>query len=244
MDPAKVLSGRTGKPHLSYSSLSKFRAAPNVWALNYLMGVKDDAGPGAWRGTAVEAGLDQYLFGQPDKAGPAMIDAFEERAGGVIDDETQKEREALPLFLAQARLATEKMPTPLTRQSPISIDIPWLDIPLVGYTDYRWADKGLDLKTTWRMPTEAKPDHIEQMSIYRKATGLPFSLLYVTPKKWSLHEVQESPEALDSVYRAAHALVHAIRKADDPQDFLRMYAPDFSSFYWSPTLIEAYRSAV
>lgn len=243
MDPLKVLAGRSGKPHLSYSSLSKFRAAPSVWALTYLMGIKDDAGPAAWRGIAVEAGLDQYLFAQPENATKAMHLAFEERAAGVVDDDIAKEREALPMFLAQARLGTEKMPVPLTRQSSVSIDIPGIDIPLVGFTDYRWADRGLDLKTTWRMPSEARPDHAEQMAIYRKATGIPFSLLYVTPKKWSIHEVPESQEALESVYRTARALIHAIRKADDPQDFLRMYAPDFNSFYWSPPLIEAYRSA-
>lgn len=243
MDPLKVLAGRSGKPHLSYSSLSKFRAAPNVWALTYLMGVKDEAGPAAWRGIAVEAGLDAYLFGQPEMATKAMHLAFEERAAGVADDDIAKEREALPQFLAQARLATEKRPIPLTRQSAVSIDIPGLDIPLIGFTDYRWEKEGLDLKTTWRMPSEARPDHAEQMAIYRKATGIPFSLLYVTPKKWSIHEAGDNPEALENVYRTAHALVHAIKKADDPRDFLRMYAPDFTSFYWSPPLIEAYRSA-
>lgn len=240
MDPLKVLAGKDGKAHLSYSSLSKFRAAPNVWALSYLFRVKDDAGPAAWRGRAVEAGLDRLLWGEDMAAAEAaMRDEWLELTGGEVTEEIRSIAMDLTAFLKQAHAATKDMGTPLTRQTRVQIEIPGLDIPLIGYTDYRWGDKGLDLKTTLRMPSEPRPDHAEQMAIYAKATGLPFSLLYVTPKKWAIHETMDDGSALESVFRTAHALVHAIKKADDPRDFMRMYAPDFSSFYWSPPLIEA-----
>lgn len=236
---------RHGIKHLSASSLRLYRDQPAAWVCRYLMGIKDDAGPGAWRGTAVEAGLDHYLFGQPELATKAMHIAFEERAAGVADDDVAKEREALPMFLAQARAATEKHPTPLTKQSKISIDIPGVEVPVIGFVDYRWDKSGLDLKTTWRMPSTPNAAHVEQMAIYAKATGLPFSLLYVTPKKWSIHEVTPAmaAEAMERVHAGARAIRHMLSKVDSAADAIRLYSPDLDSYHWSPPLIEAYRSA-
>lgn len=240
MDPRLVLAGKSGQAHLSYSSIAKFRAAPNAWALGYLFGVRDDAGPAAWRGQSVEAGLDKLLWGYDFEMAMAETRRrWDELAQGLVDDKAVKESDALGDFLKQAQAATKGKPMPLTRQSRIEIAIPGLDIPLIGYTDYRWEKEGIDLKTTWRMPSEAKPDHAEQCTIYRRATGLPFSLLYVTPKKWSIMEVIDDGSLWESVCRSAHALIHAIRKADDPGDFMRMFAPDFSAFYWSDPLKQA-----
>jgi hypothetical protein len=234
-----------GITHLSQSSLGLYRDQPAAWVCRYLMGIKDEAGPGAWRGTAVEAGLDHHLFGQHELAQKAMYLAFEERAAGVADDDVAKERTALPQFLAQARLATEKHPVPLTKQSKISIDLPGIEVPVIGFVDYRWDKSGLDLKTTWRMPSEPQPAHVEQMAIYAKATGLPFSLLYVTPKKWSIHEVTTAmaEEAMERVCTGARAIRHMLSKVESAADALRLYSPDLESYRWSPPLLEAYRSA-
>lgn len=236
---------RHGIKHLSASSLRLYRDQPAAWVCRYLMGIKDEAGPGAWRGTAVEAGLDHHLFGQHELAQKAMYLAFEERAAGMVDGDITKEREALPQFLAQARLATEKTPVPLTKQSKISIDLPDIEVPVIGFVDYRWETTGLDLKTTWRMPSEPQPAHVEQMAIYAKATGLPFSLLYVTPKKWSIHEVTPAmaAEAMERVQTGARAIRHMLSKVESASDALRLYSPDLESYHWSPPLIEAYRSA-
>lgn len=236
---------RFGIKHLSASSLRLYRDQPAAWVCRYLMGIKDEGGPGAWRGTAVEAGLDHHLFGQHELAMKAMYIAFEERASGVADDDIAKEREALPQFLAQARAATERHTVPLTKQSKISIEIPGVEVPLIGFVDYRWADKGLDLKTTWRMPSDPQPAHVEQMAIYAKATGLPFSLLYVTPKKWSIHEVTPTmaDEAMERVHSGARAIRHMLSKVESAADALRLYSPDLDHYTWSPPLVEAYRSA-
>ena len=235
-----------GITHLSASSLSLYRDQPAAWVAKYLCNAKDEVGPGAWRGTAVEAGLDHYLFGTPEHATKAMHLAFEERAVGVADDSVHKERMALPEFLIQARQATLGMGTPLTKQSKISIDLPGIEVPIIGYLDYRWADRGLDLKTTWRMPSTPSPNHVEQMAIYNKATGIPFSLLYVTPKKWSFHEVTSSmaDEAMERVLSGAQAIRHMLSKVDNAADALKLYSPDYDHYRWSPALIEAAKGAV
>jgi hypothetical protein len=235
-----------GITHLSASSLSLYRDQPAAWCAKYLCNAKDEVGPGAWRGTAVEAGLDQFLFGAPKDASIAMSLEFEVRAVGVADDAVHKERLALQDFLNQAQNATRDMGTPLTKQSKISIDLPGIEVPIIGYVDYRWADRGLDLKTTWRMPSTPSLTHVEQMAIYNKATGIPFSLLYVTPKKYSIHEVTSSmaDEAMERVLSGAQAIRHMLSKVDNAADALRLYSPDYDHYRWSPSLIEAAKGAI
>src|SRR5258708_22734871 len=48
---------RHGITHLSPSSLALYRAAPALWGLRYLFGVRDETGAFAARGKAVEAAL-------------------------------------------------------------------------------------------------------------------------------------------------------------------------------------------
>lgn len=227
-----------GITHLSASSLGLYRDQPAAWVCRYLLRVKDEAGPGAWRGSATEAGVDQYLFGQPENATKAMHVAFEERAAGLADDKAVKERAALPMFLAQARLALEPHGTPLTRQSKINIEIPGLAVPIIGYCDWVWADVGRDLKTTWALPSAAKPEHIDQMAIYAHATGKPFELVYVTPKKHATYPVspQQATEGMARVRRGALSIQHMLGKVDSGEDALRLYTPDFSSYLWSPEM--------
>lgn len=238
---------RHGIRHLSASSLRLYRDQPAAWVCRYLLGIKDDGSAAMWRGNAVEAGLNHYLLGQPEFATKAMHVSFEERAAGQADEQIHKEREALPMFLAQAREALKDKPplAPKDQQKKIELELPGIEVPLIGYIDYLWPDHGIDLKTTWRMPSEPSAAHVEQMACYMLATGRPFHLCYVTPKKWVTHEVTQAmaDEAYDRVVAAARAVRHMLSKSENARDALGLYAPDLDHYTWSPPLIEAYRSA-
>lgn len=233
---------RHGIAHLSPSSLRLYRDDPAAWCVRYLCRVKDDGGPGAWRGSAVEAGLDRILFrAGVETAAKAMRDKWDELAMGVVDEKAAKEYELLPDYLAQAQKALAGRDTPLSLQSKISVSIPGIEVPVIGFIDYRWPDCGLDLKTTLRMPSEPNPAHVEQVAVYAKATGVPFSLLYVTPKKWAVYEITAPmvEEAYTGVLRGAYAIRHMLSKVDSARDALRLYSPDFTNYQWSPPMIEA-----
>src|SRR5690349_11208355 len=140
---------RHGIKHLSASSLRLYREEPAAWVCRYLLRIQDESGPGAWRGTAVEAGLDRLLYGDNiDFAVKATNAKWDELAQGVVDERAEKEQADLVAYLKQAHEAVKARPVPLTKQSKISIDIPGIEVPLIGWVDYRWADCGLDLKTT------------------------------------------------------------------------------------------------
>ena len=237
---------RHGITHLSPSSLRLYRDCPTVWAAKYLLKIPDDAGPGAWRGQAVEAGVDQLIFGQEaGTAHEAMMQAWDERAMGQIDDDCVKEQTALPEFLLQARVAFDGLPVPLQRQARISLSIPGISVPLVGFSDYLWPDFGTDLKTTWRMPSKPDPSHVEQVACYSMFHGVPFSLTYVTPKRWTRYEITPgvAAEAYDRVIENAHAIRSLLAHVSDGYDALSLFSPDYTSFYFRPPMIEAVRAA-
>jgi len=233
---------RHGIKHLSPSSLRLYRDQPAAWVCKYLFNVKDDAGPAAWRGLAVEAGLDALLFSNAgtDIVRVAMT-AFENRAQGLADDKAMAERLAIPEFLKQANQALAGVSTPIHRQKKIELKLPGIEVPLIGYTDYLWSDRGVDLKTTMRLPSQPTPSHVEQMSVYMKAEGVPFSLVYVTPKKYAVYPVSQemAEQAFQRVAQGAAAIRHMLSVSETPYDAAALFVPDMQSFYWSSPEMQA-----
>lgn len=237
---------RHGIDHLSPSSLRLFRDNAAVWVGKYLLRAPDEVGPGAWRGQAVEAGVDRLLYGMDGGAAlEAMQQKWDAQAQGIIEPDAVKEFDALPDFLIQARIAFDGLPMPLQRQSKIELNLPGISVPLVGYCDWLWPDRGTDLKTTWRIPSTPDPSHVEQVSCYSMFHGVPFDLTYVSPKRWTRYEVTPSMagEAYDRVIETAQAVRSFLSHVENAHDALSMFAPDYSSYYFRPAMAEAVRAA-
>ena len=238
---------RHGINHLSPSSLRLFREEPAIWIAKYMLRLPDESGPAAWRGRAVEAGIDRILFDLGmDAAKAAMTQEWNECFQGELDDDTEKEMAALPDFLAQAYDAFQDLPLPLTRQARMSLTIPGIAVPIVGYADWLWPDHGTDLKTTWRLPSEPDPNHVQQVACYSMYHGVPFSLTYVTPKKWARYNITTADAALayDQVVEAAHAIRSMLAHVGDGYDALTMFAPNYDSyFYKRGPMADAIRAA-
>jgi len=237
---------RHGIEHLSPSSLRLFRDCPAVWCGRYLLKAPDEVGPGAWRGKAIEAGVDRLLFGfDPGAALQAVQNQWDLDAQGIIEPDAIKEYDALPDFLVQAGVAFAGKPIPLQRQARIELRLPGISVPLVGFCDWLWVDRGDDLKTSWRIPTSPDPAHVEQVSCYSMFHGVPFDLTYVSPKRWTRYEVTPlmAGEAYDRAIETAHAVRSFLAHVESPHDALSMFAPDYTSFYFRPAMAEAVRAA-
>lgn len=232
--------------HLSCSSLNTFQAEPAIWTLKYLFGVKDAAGPGAWRGSAVEAGLDAWLYRPGDEAA-ALTKAqerFELDATGESSDTIDKERDAIAPMFKQAQMGSNGWPVPIARQFRVEHWLDDIEIPIIGYLDYVFDDRLVDLKTTHRCPSSvetASVAHIRQAALYSSARGQIAQLFYVTTKKWALYEVPAEmvAKAMADLTRIARALRENLARSDTPEDMARLQAPDFNSFYWNPDTIAA-----
>jgi hypothetical protein len=229
---------RHGIKRLSPSSLNLWAGEPALWVLKYLMKARDDAGPAAKRGQAVEAGLDHFLSTNPgvDVCTQAALDNFALNTGGVLDDEHDEERAAIPLMLTQAMAAMGGSARLRARQVAIETWLDGIGVPLIGYCDYVLEDDCIvDLKTTHRMPSSPKPDHLRQVAVYNKARQAPVSLLYVTTKKFArLHIPQEAcDDAIRDMTRVATSLQSILSVCDTATDASRFVAPDYSKFYWA-----------
>jgi len=239
-----------GIKYLSPSALNLYRAEPTLWCGRYLYGWKDDAGPKAWVGNAVEAGLHAYLHGNSD--GPTSIERplgfamndFENKAHGEITGELDEARDEIEPMLRQACLAmADRFDSKPRYQLKCEHWLDGIDVPMMGYLDFEWPDGGIvDLKTTRSMPGQSKPDHAAQVAFYMNARKQSGSLLYVTPKKHALYPIDDMNVALVPLVQAAHALKSLLALARTKQDAIRIFAPDLNSFYWSDVTREAYRA--
>ena len=225
---------------LSPSQLTLYRANPCLWLGKYHWGWKDDAGPAAWRGSAVEAGLTYALRGDPASALPAALGRFEIDAQGVADDAVEKQRALIEPMLTQAIDATKDLPRDPTYQQRVETYLDGVSIPILCYVDYDWPDFLKDLKTTERIPSKPRADHVMQVAIYSAARKKPGGLIYVSDKRHQSYELTEDQvaEGLADARRAAQAIVSLCEWFDTPEQAARVMVPAWDDFRWTPTLKE------
>lgn len=235
---------RHGIKHLSASSLNCFRTEPAAWVMRYLWGIKDAGNAAMWRGRAVEAGLDSWLYKRDlQDAQSTALQAFELEAQGEASDEVENERRnVLPMLQQGISAAPED--TPVARQYRVEMWLDGVEIPLIGYADYVFASGPLDLKSTTRCPSSLETlsqEHVRQVSIYSKARNEPSALLYVTPKKAARYDIP--PEmvtaAIADVNRIARSLRSVLARSRSRDEVAELFAPDYQSFYWSDATRQA-----
>lgn len=210
---------------------------PAYWSLVYLHKFRDNAGPAAWRGSAVEAGVDTWLYKRDMAlAKQAAVQRFEDDAQGDLDDAVDAERQLIPKMLEQACLALQGKPEPTARQLKIEHWFDGIEVPLIGYVDYEFGEEGFDLKSTRRMPSSMPPRHSRQLSLYAAARSKPYRGLYVTDKKWDIKEVDDPTIHLKRLEWYAHSVRRLLSVFPDKHDAARIFAPNFEhAFYWKDT---------
>ena len=235
---------RHGVNWLSPSSLNLWQAEPSLWVMRYLFAMKDEMGPAARRGTAVEAGLDVHLIGGAtrEEARNVALQNFALNTDGLADDEHEAERNLIVPMVDQAceAMPLDTVGRPVARQLKIEHRVPGIEVPIVGYVDYLWDDHGIDLKTTKRMPSQASADHLRQISIYSAAKSRPFKLLYVTDKKRMLYGAAPSDveDALKDMERIARSLRKVLEKSDCREEVAEFFVPNRDSFRWNEATLK------
>lgn len=236
-----------GIQRLSPSALNTFEANPAIFVLRYGLGEKDHAGAKAWVGNAVEAGLHASLTGK------SMANAYEAAAVEFVKQadeagrDADNEVEAKQLLRVMLMLAIEQWPFTVpveAYQSELTYQHPDLPIPFYGFSDFLLHDGTVvDLKTTSRMPSQPRADHIRQLAIYTAAHKTDrASLFYVGTKK--VFRADLSPESLRNgmrnVVQTAFRIGRMIDAFPNPSDALASLPPIADDFRWSEKLRAAY----
>lgn len=179
------------------------------------------------------------------------LQRFELDAQGEASDTMEKQRVLMVGFLQQATIGCQASPEimaakPIGRQMKIEHWLDGIEWPILGYVDYLYPEFGFDLKTTERMPSEPRADHVMQVSIYAVATKRPFRLLYVTPKKFQWFEVspEQQSAALYEATMIARNIQALLRLSADPARLLAALPADFENFRWSPNLKQLHMQAI
>lgn len=223
MDVWKVF----GIEYVSPSHLTAWAQDRGQWFAKQRRKLYEDAGPAAWRGDAVEAGLYSALWG---KGAPGKIahDKFEllslewaKKHDGEIHPGADDEEAVIDRTLERAIRGweAEKLPQPIAYQIKAEGFLPRTRVKVYGKPDFaiRGAPSGpalpfcVDLKTTNRMPGEPKKEHAIAASIYANLRGEDHAGIFYTstaekPKDGHRLFIIE-PEAVAFYTRAATEII-------------------------------------
>ena len=207
-----------------------------MWVLEKVIGVRQSVGAPAHRGTGVEEGVTLGLMNL-DAPMQACVDAALKKYDTVSalsgDTRRQDYRDTIPDMVERALKELRPYGIPSKTQGFVEWKPDGLELPIVGYFDYEWADHGVivDLKTTEKLPSQNKIPHARQVALYAASDNMDGRLTYVTPKKVATYRVENIREHRNALHQIALS-VEAMLSIGDPQQIKRLFMPDLESFYW------------
>lgn len=238
---------------LSTSGVNMFRADPARWWLAYVAGVRGGTNHNMARGLAAEVGYDfiwQNEFATVEEGIEAAIKKYnKDTVLAGLGEKREKEREHLEGFVRQTVEAMKPYGTPTSDQTWHEIEMDGVPFKVTGRDDYCFEPHGddprpicLDLKTTHRVPSDMLPAHKRQMSLYQAFRPEHRILIcYVSTKKHAIYELDpvEAVEVNKEFVIAAQAIERLLKTFDDPMEIGKLFAPEYSSFYWDDPTVRA-----
>ena len=102
-----------------------------------------------------------------------------------------------------------------------------LKLPIIGYYDYAWHEKGIlvDLKTTEKMPGQIKVGHARQVRLYAGSDNMDARLCYVTPKRMEVYGLENINRHRDALRNIAKAVENFLALSDDPDVLCQHHCP-------------------
>jgi hypothetical protein len=247
-DAVAALVGTKKRPdgrewtHFSASQLKTFLTCPEQYRKKYIRQERDRWGAALVWGSAdhaaVEHNLRQKIESEKDLPLSEITDAFDhawrekvEEAGGerevIWDDSPADTKDAAARLVEIRHREVVPLVQPVAVEEEFYLQLPGVELPILGYLDARTENQAIDWKTTGRKSSLAqKPDWRIQGLIYGVHTGLPVQFVqsvktktpYVDPTTARL----EAPTLQEAVVLASIAS-RAIREIEH---FTATYGPD------------------
>ena len=240
-----MLSNNAFKAHginyLSPSSINTYISDPPMWVARYLFKAKSSSGAGAIRGIASEFVLaNKYKEGKFDynMLDMKFMTLCTESMIDLGDKKTEKERSLLKNF---GNIIDEnfKYKDLEDYQEKVEVQLDDLPVPIMGYIDFRFKDKIVDLKTSTRMPSQPTEAQKRQMALYSMAyPDKGIDLFFVSPKGHKVYTLDKLTTYKKQLKKVAFSIQKFLSISNDKHELASMLYPNFDKWEWSEDMIK------
>jgi hypothetical protein len=225
-----------GIEHLSPSSINTWIQDPCYWILTYLFNKRSKTNVSALRGIALEKYYADFLTKKikymkdselKNQFDQLLVENHIDLSEGV------KEQSNLIRMLNNLASGFEDK-DPLSYQEKIEVFFEDCPIPIMGYIDFVFKDKIVDLKTTTRMPSIQSEANNRQLTIYGMAhPNKSLELFYVSQTKTAQFKVVDTKYYQSQIYYTILGLMKFLSISSDRYELASFYTPNFDDWKWS-----------
>lgn len=240
--------------HLSPSSINSWINAPSLWVLEKLLKFKGQMGASAHRGTASEVGISLGLFDHSkmlDECIAAAMPVYDRLTSLSGDPKRENERAVIPGMIKQGLALRDcglpHIPNEEARfgsgvQHKVSIELPGVSVPIIGYLDWLYDDLIIDAKTTLRVPSSMSETHLRQATVYKTAhPKRRVMFAYMSDKKMERHFLtrEQFEQSTKELIGASMRLERFLGISDDPHELAAIVPHSSESFYFNDPATKA-----
>ena len=231
----------------SFSSVNKFKHNPSEWLVHYGLGLKVSSSPAMVRGNLAEFGayykIKRGMQQKDDKYFTKLLShKFSKYKFFNAESELYNSIDIAKKF--EEKLYERQLRNIVSYQKEKVEKVKGLEHPIRLFTDFEYDNLIVDLKSTLRLPTKPKIDHVRQQALYSKLHDKPIALLYATPKKTLWYDLtkQDVKNGYDELLRDFKSLENFIDMCDNDIEKAIKITPlntDPSPFYWDSNIKQA-----
>ena len=231
----------------SFSSVNKFKHNPSEWLVHYGLGLKVSSSPAMVRGNLAEFGayykIKRGMQQKDDKYFTKLLShKFSKYKFFNAESELYNSIDIAKKF--EEKLYERQLRNIVSYQKEKVETIDGLKYPVRLFTDFEYDNLIVDLKSTLRMPTKPKIDHIRQQALYSVLHDKPIALLYATPKKtmWydlTKEDIKEGYAELISDFKSLENYIDMCNNSLEDAIKITPLNTDPSPFYWDSNIKQA-----
>ena len=231
-----------GINYLSPSSINTYINDTSLWVARYLFKIKSSSGASAVRGIATEFVLaDKYEKGVFDYnlLDVKFMSLCAESGIDLGDIKTAKEKKLLKDFgtIIDENFDYKDLEA---YQEKVEVQIEDMPVPIIGYIDFRFKGKIVDLKTSTRMPTRPTEAQKRQMALYSMAyPDSSVDLFFATPKEHKRFTLKNLTMYKKQLRKVALSIQKFLSISDDKHELASLMYPNLDSWLWSGMKEEA-----
>ena len=221
--------------YLSPSSMNTYISDMPMWVARYLFGIKSGSGAGAIRGIVQESVLaNKYETGKFDfdLLDMEFLTLCAESNIDSADVKVEKERKLLRNF-GEVIDTNFKYKNLEKYQEKVEVKFEDMPIPVIGYIDFRFEGKIVDLKTTTRMPSKPTEAQRRQMALYSMAyPNNSVDLFFATPKEHKKFPLKSLTSYKKQLEKVAYSIQKFLSISDDKHELASFVYPNLDSWMW------------